>query len=184
MLEAAVSLILSKGAEKTTLKEVGEKAGYSRGLAGYRFGSKSGLFAFTMQKLGNYWLHYLKDETTDKIGIAAINSATDVHQKVLSEYFDNVRVFYILWFEALRDDDELKSIVSNINKRRHEDVAAWIKSDETLRDKHAQADDIASMYNTASNGIAYEYLLAPKDGKKLEKMHENLKYFMSTVLKV
>jgi len=184
MLDAAVDLILSKGTEKTTLKEVGEKAGYSRGLAGYRFGSKSGLFAFAMQTLGNYWLHYLKGVTEAEVGLAAINAATDVHFKVLDEDFDNVRVFYILWFEALRDKDELQGIVASINQRRHDDVAVWIKSDPTLAEKHAQADDIASLYNSVINGIVYQYLLNPEDALELKKLHENLKDSMQTLLKI
>ena len=39
MLDAAVDLIVERGAGQATLKDVGEKAGYSRGLAGYRFGN-------------------------------------------------------------------------------------------------------------------------------------------------
>ena len=36
MLDAAVSLICERGTAGMTLKEVGERAGYSRGLASYR----------------------------------------------------------------------------------------------------------------------------------------------------
>lgn len=183
MLAAAVDLILNKGTEKTTLKEVGEKAGYSRGLAGYRFGSKSGLFAFTMQTLGNFWLRYLTDVTKDKVGLQAINAATDIHFKVLDENFDNVRVFYILWFEALRDNADLQEIVSSINQRRHDDVVMWIKSDANLIEKHAVSEDIASLYNSAINGIVYQYLLNPDDGIELRRLHENLKVSMQILLK-
>jgi len=42
MLDAAIDLILEHGTDKTTLAAIGEKAGYSRGLATYRFGSKAG----------------------------------------------------------------------------------------------------------------------------------------------
>ena len=44
MFDAAISLINERGTQKTTLKEIGELAGYSRGLANYRFGSKEGLW--------------------------------------------------------------------------------------------------------------------------------------------
>ena len=44
MLDAAIELILEHGTDKTTLAAIGEKAGYSRGLATYRFGSKAGLY--------------------------------------------------------------------------------------------------------------------------------------------
>ena len=39
MFEAAIELINERGTAKTTLKDIGEHAGYSRGLASYRFGS-------------------------------------------------------------------------------------------------------------------------------------------------
>ena len=43
MGDAAVSLICERGAAGTTLTDVGMRAGYSRGLASARFGSKAGL---------------------------------------------------------------------------------------------------------------------------------------------
>ena len=43
MLDATEALILELGTQKTTLKEVGERAGYSRGLAHARFGNKETL---------------------------------------------------------------------------------------------------------------------------------------------
>jgi len=42
MADAAVALICERGAAATTLSDIGVLAGYSRGLASYRFGSKAG----------------------------------------------------------------------------------------------------------------------------------------------
>ena len=56
MLDAAVDLIVERGAGQATLKDVGEKAGYSRGLVGYRFGNKAGLFDFVLRSVGDEWL--------------------------------------------------------------------------------------------------------------------------------
>ena len=52
MLAAAVDLILEHGTDKTTLAAIGEKAGYSRGLATYRFGSKAGLYDTLCKSIG------------------------------------------------------------------------------------------------------------------------------------
>ena len=60
MLEAAVELIVDRGPSATSLKEVGLMAGYSRGLAGQRFGSKDKLFAFVLRQVGDAWLGQLK----------------------------------------------------------------------------------------------------------------------------
>jgi AcrR family transcriptional regulator len=43
LLAAAVRLVAERGLERTTLSEVGEAAGYSRGLPAHYFGGKSGL---------------------------------------------------------------------------------------------------------------------------------------------
>ena len=56
MLAAAVQLIVERGADGMTLKDVGEFAGYSRGLAGHRFGSKAGLFSALVRSVGEDWL--------------------------------------------------------------------------------------------------------------------------------
>ena len=56
MRDAAIELIVEQGTAATTLKDVGEKAGYSRGLAGYRFGSRDALFSFVVHSLGEDWL--------------------------------------------------------------------------------------------------------------------------------
>ena len=69
MLEAAVELISTVGPAATSLKEVGMKAGYSRGLAGQRFGSKDNLFAFVLRQVGEVWLGQLKRSTSREYGL-------------------------------------------------------------------------------------------------------------------
>ena len=43
LLEAALEIVAQRGSVRMTLAEVGEAAGYSRGLPAHRFGSKAGL---------------------------------------------------------------------------------------------------------------------------------------------
>ena len=54
MLQAAIDLIIENGCSDLRLKDVGERAGYSRGLAGYRFGNKAGLMEFVLLQVGEY----------------------------------------------------------------------------------------------------------------------------------
>lgn len=187
MLAAAVELILEKGSEKTTLKEVGEKAGYSRGLAGYRFGSKSSLFAFVLTKLHHYWLYYLKGATEGKVGLSAINSCTDIHFQVLDKNYDNVKAFYILWFDALGDNADLKKIVTHINTERHESIINWIVNDTSLSKSHEDASVLAAQYNCIFNGIVYQYLLnsslSKSNAEQLKSLHDNLNNTMAILLK-
>ena len=95
MLAAAISLLAEKGAGRTTLKEVGEQAGYSRGLASYRFGNKAGLFSFLIRSVGEDWLQELQSAVTNKVGLDAISAATDAHYRFVSESADRIRAFYM-----------------------------------------------------------------------------------------
>ncbi|RLA29246.1 MAG: TetR/AcrR family transcriptional regulator, partial [Gammaproteobacteria bacterium] len=85
MLDAAIELILERGTDKTTLQAIGEKAGYSRGLATYRFGSKAGLFDELCKSISRRWLDYLAEDVGDKIGIDAMCAALDSFFQFVSD---------------------------------------------------------------------------------------------------
>ena len=55
MFEVAIELVNERGTAKTTLKDIGEGAGYSRGLASYRFGSKDGLWMELFARFDDIW---------------------------------------------------------------------------------------------------------------------------------
>jgi len=90
LLEAALSIVARRGAVRMTLAEVGEAAGYSRGLPAHRFGSKAGLLhalagyigaRFGQQReqgpalapglesiIGNIHFYFSRSRTSDKRG--------------------------------------------------------------------------------------------------------------------
>ena len=67
MADAAVKLICERGAAETTLKDVGLLAGYSRGLASYRFGTKAGLWSFLVRTIGEELLAELERARTGEM---------------------------------------------------------------------------------------------------------------------
>ena len=96
MLDAAIELVLENGTEKTTLAMIGEKAGYSRGLATYRFGSKAGLYDTLCKSIGRSWLEYLKRGVEGKTGIDAMCAALDTVYRWVSDSPKEARVLQIL----------------------------------------------------------------------------------------
>src|ERR1700760_4696139 len=100
MVDAAVALICERGAGATTLKDVGLHAGYSRGLASYRFGTKAGLWSFLIRTIGEEWLAELQQAVAGTTGIDTIHAAVDAHGRFLLESSDRVRAFYVLWFDS------------------------------------------------------------------------------------
>lgn len=183
MLDAAVSLIVEHGPAGTSLKEVGMLAGYSRGLAGQRFGSKDALFAFVLRLVGETWLGHLKETTSSLRGLDAIHTALDEHYRFCVEAPDQVRAFYTLWFESVNAGSELNSIIANIHKRRHQDVVSWIETDSQLSaDSKRHADAIAGQFCASVIGIVYSWLANPEDRGATKSLHDNLKKTMTLLL--
>ena len=83
LLEAAMALILERGMDGTTLAAIGERAGYSRGLATYRFGSKAGLFQEVSSTIQRHWSDFLHAAVGGATGIEALcGAATAFHEFV------------------------------------------------------------------------------------------------------
>jgi AcrR family transcriptional regulator len=51
MVRAAIDLLNTAGIQGTTLVAIGERSGYSRGLATHHFGSKAGLFRTVLKQM-------------------------------------------------------------------------------------------------------------------------------------
>ncbi len=177
MLDAAVALICERGTDGTTLKDVGERAGYSRGLASYRFGNKGGLFAFIIRSIGEQWLRELRRVVHDKVGLEAIEAATDAHHDFITDGQEHIRAFYMLWFDSIGPDPELKSLVANIHERRRRDVTAWIDNGIRAGAIAPEVDSVgaAEQFCAAIIGIVYQWLVRPDDERHIHQLHESLK---------
>lgn len=177
MLDAAVQLIVECGTEDTTLKQVGERAGYSRGLAGYRFGNKANLFSFIVRSVGEEWLGELGQAVDNKVGLDAILAATDAHYRFVLESADRTRAFYILWFNSVGPDLEFKQVIAHVHERRQKDVEVWIRRGISAGKVREDIDvrGIADQFCAAIIGIVYQWLVAPDAHDSIEKLHEGLK---------
>lgn len=184
MLDAAVKLLVERGVARTTLREVGENAGYSRTLASYRFGGKAGLLEFIVRTIGEDWLRELTRVTRGLNGYPAMAAATDEHLRFCLDAPDHVRAFYLLWFESVGPDSPLKKVMSDIHDRRRRDVAQWIRDGVAAGAPQPAmpADSIAGQFNTAIVGIVYHWLQHPGDADGVAQLHHDLKDTMKLLL--
>ena len=184
MLDAAVKLIVERGVERTTLREVGENAGYSRGLAGHRFGNKAGLLEFIVHTIGDEWLTELTRATRGLSGYKALAAAIDEHLKFCLDAPDHVRAFYIVWFESIAPQSPLKEVMSGIHDRRRRDVAQWIREGvaQGAPKPIMPVDAIAGQFNTAIVGIVYHWLQHPDDTDGVAALHRGLSKTMKRLL--
>ncbi|RVU83750.1 TetR/AcrR family transcriptional regulator [Leucothrix sargassi] len=184
MFEAAVSLIVERGLDKTTLKDVGELAGYSRSLAGYRFGTKGNLFNFVIKRVGEEWSKELLSVTEGKTGYPAIAQSIDTHYDFLVNAPLTRRAFYLLWFDATDISSEVRESMIKIHQRRQSDVEQWINDDiangNISGDVNAEA--VAKLFLASSIGILYHWLLEPEALGTVKQLHEDLKLSVHKLL--
>ena len=162
MLEAAIELVLEHGTEKTTLAMIGEKAGYSRGLATYRFGSKAGLFDALCKSIGRNWLEYLKRGTDGKTGIDAMCAALDTVYQWVTDSPEEARVLQILHCGSASPGSEFQETSIGIHRRQQFDVVRWIEGgvQEGQIRPDIDAEGIAAEYVAYTSGISYLWLIS------------------------
>ena len=96
MIGAAIELLNTVGMEGATLKAIGEKAGYSRGLATHHFGTKAGLFRKLLRELSASWVRTLQDRVADRTGIEALSAANEAHLQHVLKQPDHLRAMYFV----------------------------------------------------------------------------------------
>ena len=163
MLEAAMALVLEHGTDKTTLAMIGEKAGYSRGLATYRFGSKGGLYDALCKSISRHWLEYLKQGVGDKVGIEAMCAALDTIYRFEQESPQEARAMQILYSGAASPSSEFQETAVSIRRRQKSDVAEWVRLGQAAGEVRTDVDanEVAAQYVAYITGMTYLWLMSP-----------------------
>ena len=184
MFETAINLIVRHGVEGMTLKEVGEIAGYSRGLAGYRFGSKKDLLAHIIHSIGDEWVQELTPVTRNKVGLEAICAAVRAHFCFCRDAPNHVLAFYILWFESITPGSLCKDVMLGIHERRKKDISDWVRKgiEQKLIEPTVHPDVIAEQFCSAIIGIVYHWVNKPTAMSEVKKLHEGLEEIMTMLL--
>jgi len=159
-----MELILERGTDKTTLQAIGEKAGYSRGLATYRFGSKAGLFDEICKSIGRHWLDYLNAGVGDQVGVEAMCTALDSFFQFVSDYPRDARVLQILYCGAASPGAEYRQTSVNIHDRQRQDVAEWVREGISAGSiwPAVDADSVAAQYIAYISGMTYLWVIDPE----------------------
>ncbi len=171
MFEAAMELICEQGAHRTTLKQVCEKAGYSRGLANYRFGSKDAFF----DKLIGHFNHAWKEELTRAVGssqgLQAIRRAIDAVERFLLEHGDFMRSRYIIMYESIATDNIISRKLRANHRAYNQDMERWVLQGIEQGDisPDVDAESFAVYYSSFVFGTVFQWLVSPEQ-IDIEKM--------------
>lgn len=161
MLEAAIKLINERGTQKTTLKDIGELAGYSRGLANYRFGSKDGLLQELFSRFDERWKTHLESYVGSKTGLEAVLAAADALRDFLKVESDYMRAMYTLWYESLGHESEIRNSLAAHHDVYRKDATRWIEKGIAAGeiDPGIDAQQFAVQYCAFIFGLVYQWLV-------------------------
>lgn len=164
LTEAAIELLVKHGIQGTTLQAVGELAGYSRGLATHRFGSKAGLFAKVLQVASADWVERLSTAVGPRVGADALCAATDAAEQFIRERPDELKAMYLLWFLSIDPSAGYQSNIANVHNAQRRDAANWIRAGQQagLVDPDADPVRVAEQYAASMAGIVYQWLANPR----------------------
>jgi len=116
LLAAAREIVARKGWVGMTLAEVGEAAGYSRGLAAHHFGSKPALLRALASHINDNFMRELELNPPVAEGMASLLSFVSVYLGRTDGRWTNTRALLVLMAEATTDDSETGESLARYNQ--------------------------------------------------------------------
>jgi AcrR family transcriptional regulator len=163
MVRAAIDLLNTAGIQGTTLVAIGERSGYSRGLATHHFGSKAGLFRTVLKRMTAVWTEELMNKLDGKTGLQAFTTAIDTHLAHVLRHPDYILATNILWGAALDPASEFKPNVAEFMLIQRQSVAVWVRGGQALGEIRSEVnvDRVGEQFYGSLIGINHQWLVSP-----------------------
>jgi AcrR family transcriptional regulator len=163
MVNATIELLNIAGLAGTTLIAIGERAGYSRGLASHHFGSKSGLFRKVLKQITSVWTEELERNLEGKDGLGAILAALDAHRDHLHHFPHHDRAMNILWTCSFDPASDFKPNVIEFHRLQREAAAAWVVAGQKTGEIKQAVDPegFGEQFYASLLGLNYQWLVNP-----------------------
>jgi AcrR family transcriptional regulator len=163
MVNATIELLNSKGLAGTTLIAIGERAGYSRGLASHHFGSKAGLYRTVLKHITAVWTQELQTNLAGQSGLRAILAALNAHRDHMLHFPEHARAMNILWAESFNPASEFKPNVVEFHHLQRETAAAWVVAGQESGEIREDVNPLsfAEQFYASLLGLNYQWLVNP-----------------------
>lgn len=175
MIECAVQLIVERGISGTKLTDVGLQAGYSRGLAAMRFGTKAGLLSRVAHHVTSKWVTRMRTVVGQKTGLAAVLASIDAQELAIVETPAEMRALYAIFFQSSDPSAEYRVDVARALTAQRRDLANWMREAKEEGEIPPEVDPsrIAGQILNSMIGIVYQWIMDP--AAQPAEMHRDLK---------
>ena len=163
LLKAAAELIVERGMAFATFENIGARAGYSRGLATQKFGSKQGLIEALIARLqSRLEIQLAAGDLEAASGLGAILAFIDIYLRTLAEDGE-LRAYFVLMAGAVAERSDIRDPFAAAHqdvKHRLSQLFLRGQADGSVRDGF-DPDAAALMIGAQLFGLSMQRLLDP-----------------------
>lgn len=165
LLDAAESLFAERGVEQTSLADVGQLAGYSRGLANHHFGTKAALVDQLAQRIQAQFVGgaAAKLEEPGVDAVAVLSQLAEDYLKAMIGYPRTSRAFFVMWGAAMPSEAALRPVFATDDERFRHGVDQLLRAGQRNGSVSADVDpaSTATVLTGMLRGVAAQYQIAP-----------------------
>jgi AcrR family transcriptional regulator len=162
LVTAAIELIAEKGFARTSAAEISERAGYSRSMVQFRYGTKEALLETLLRE--EYETRLLADDPDELNGLERILAQIDrLHDEVVAKPA-LMRGFYALCFESFGPVPSLNSWINDLLTRYDKATVAALergRNDGSIR-SNIDALAEAQAFIASGLGFAFRWMVSPE----------------------
>jgi len=130
-------------------------------------------------RFDDIWKAHLSQYLTGQQGLAALEAAIQAQRDIFARESGYLRAMYILWYESLGRESDIRANLANHHVIYRRDVQQWIEEGQAAGDIRADVDpaNFATGYCSTMFGTIYQWVVAP-DAIDLDAFFE---HFAATV---
>jgi len=162
LVRAAAELVGEIGPGRVTLASVGERAGYSRGLATHHFGSKSALMQRLVETVTSQFRDAMFEESQSDSPIDQLRQLIDFYFRVVSDLQPVNRARLVLWADAVAaPSEDVRPQMISADREFREEIEKRIQLAVTASGLSASVDPhgLATVVIAMLRGVALQRVL-------------------------
>jgi AcrR family transcriptional regulator len=162
LVRAAAELVGELGPARVTLANVGERAGYSRGLATHHFGSKGALMQRLVEVVTSQFRDAVVEESRSDSPIDQLRQLIDFYFRVVSDLQPANRARLVLWAGAAAGpSDDVRPQMISADREFREEIEKRIQLAVSTGDVTASVDPhaLATVIVAMLRGVALQRVL-------------------------
>ncbi|WP_163749779.1 TetR/AcrR family transcriptional regulator [Mycolicibacterium helvum] len=162
LVAAAADLVGEVGPAKVTLANVGERAGYSRGLATHHFGSKGALMQRLVETVTHQFRSAMFDRGESADPITELRTLIGIYFEVITDLQPVNRARLVLWADAVAnpaEDTRARMVATDREFREEVEKRIAVAVSAGLASKTIHPQGLATVIVAVLRGVALQSLI-------------------------